>query len=403
MIRPKEYGIRDILNISLVLLLAIFSVVGYMPQNTFNLEPITMMIFFSLLTINIKNIFINFKLYHKIFIIIMILLMYYMVVYLLGLNEHTIYLDIYEFILSFAMLITMMSIDINTQSKNIILLSFAYLVIAASFITIYYVNGSIWISSENYIGGTSLYKITKNAFSPLLAYSILILIYKYIYEIRNIRYLFAALLGFIPLLSMQARSNIGVVLIVLLVMLIFRSKELKKNIIRAIILISVLFCISTIAIGHFTQYTVSFLKLNSQYIGNSNYLDVLFSGRLSNIQYAFNLFCANPLFGTFFDDKYVALSAFGSVHSVWLRALLYGGILYFIVFLSLVIEIVSLIKELYNKQPIVYFLLLGGLVISFLEPIAPFGPGTTYLMYWMIMGFYLGEVIPSNVKAPVEA
>lgn len=115
-----------------------------------------------------------------------------------------------------------------------------------------------------------------------------------------------------------------------------------------------------------------------------DYLNELSSFRFNDYLIGLNYFVENPLLGNMFKINYLNLYEV-DVHNLWMRTLFNGGLVYFIIFLLFAICIFKTIQKGTHNLYLKNSLLIYGLVISFLEMFAPFGTGTTYFFYWILI------------------
>nr|WP_204502147.1 O-antigen ligase family protein [Aquibacillus albus] len=234
----------------------------------------------------------------------------------------------------------------------------------------------------------------KNSFSPLLLVSLIYIIYRLFYYRFNIYSLIFLFIGAISLIVIQSRTAILSFLVSGLLLLLIKMNRIWNSLIGIIINLS-MFCLIIV----FTAYSEWFNNLISllfrfdyiQYANYSNFTDNLTSGRLISIKVAYENFMKNPLFGTSFRVEHIIndpISKAG-VHNMWLRTLFYGGIFYFIILILFIFLLLKNYTVNLKYNHLIYALLVGALIMSLGEPFAPFGPGTSYFLLWLVMGLLL--------------
>lgn len=82
------------------------------------------------------------------------------------------------------------------------------------------------------------------------------------------------------------------------------------------------------------------------------------------------------------ERKEIIISCLGGTRND--KGLFYGGIIYFILLITLCIEIINKVKK-NNRSKVVKYIFFTMFFNSLLESFAPFGPGTSYLLYWFIL------------------
>lgn len=387
-----------ILNFILTLLLCWFSIIKYIPTINADVSKGLYFTFFLLISLNLKNIIISFNTYHKILVLLLLLSVYYMMVYILKPDIDIDFIVIYEVSLAMIMLITFNTIAIDIRDKQNLLkiISFSAVACALYIVYIHFQGYTLTINGE-----TAKYFESKNNFSPILTFSLFFLFYKYLYEKANVLYLLLGAVGLYGLHILQSRANIVVAWIVLALMIMQKGPKQHK-IVAGLLTGSVLFLIAYL-MDYSNNYLLQFFRVDNVAQGG-NYFDHLLTGRLTIIDYAYQNFIANPWFGTFFDSQSISNSPLSrsGVHNFWLKGLFYGGIIFFAIIITLANFIYKLIKENYRSN-LVVFASIGGLLLSLVEPGAPFGPGTTFLLMWMIIGFNLRkpEGYENSYKQPL--
>ena len=201
------------------------------------------------------------------------------------------------------------------------------------------------------------------------------------------------IIGFICLSMMKARTSL---LAIIIVTVLFLFKYTKLNSLKKIIYAIGFIIASTPFWGTIKNiiirgFNIDFITASiSGYLNINSLLDLILSGRMEHYRYALILFSNNPLLGARFDIYSVTgmLNSTVGIHSSLMRSLGYGGIVYFLLILILMGSyIFYLFKDSIDKNILKYTLIIGMVGMLF-EPFAPFGPGTTYLLFWLILGFY---------------
>ncbi|MGG4491326.1 O-antigen ligase family protein [Metabacillus idriensis] len=236
----------------------------------------------------------------------------------------------------------------------------------------------------------------KNAFAPILLISTIWIIGTFTTRSKFFTIIFL-ILSLFSLAILQSRLNLITLIIVVVLLLVYLSTKnmTQKNLVWVI---SSFFLISILLYLFFTSEIFSEVVLRQNYLmyvqGNS-LLDKITSGRITSFNNNLKYFQESPLFGTFFNQYYINNDPNSSVgiHSIWVRFLSYGGILLFIPFFIIVFILVKKVKKESKINIVTSSLLIVGLVNSFGEPFAPFGPLSSYFLFWAMLGFALKEKI----------
>ncbi|MFC3342918.1 O-antigen ligase family protein [Paenibacillus abyssi] len=301
--------------------------------------------------------------------------------------------DIRSYIIGILLFFIINSMNLAKNKKISLLLVFCIINITTSFIIILQsYNGNYAVAIEN-IG--VYFFVRKNQFSPLLLMSAIYLLYRYIYISKNSIYLILFLMCTINLVIIQSRTNlIALFLAALLLIFVLIKSKLKTSygisqLFFFVALLIVLFAYNSEKVN---QIVGDAFRLDYiQYSGKDSFIDNLTSGRISSLQSSLNIFIENPIFGGFYQSQVISEDPSSPVglHNIWLRLLIYGGLTYFILFLILLITLYKYYYRSIKSNVLLLSVTIAGFVMSFAEPYAPFGPGTSYFMYWLILGFYI--------------
>ena len=118
---------------------------------------------------------------------------------------------------------------------------------------------------------------------------------------------------------------------------------------------------------------------------NSSSLDSLSSGRISQIKFAWYYFSNNPFWG---------VGKFKTTDCFYISALVNFGIF---AYPLIVMAVYPFIWSIYNyklyKENTIYicfiFISVSMTIISFVEELAPFGPGVRCYILWLCWGVFL--------------
>ncbi len=126
--------------------------------------------------------------------------------------------------------------------------------------------------------------------------------------------------------------------------------------------------------------------------------DALTSGRITHAMLSIDYFIRHPLMGFYGSgDSYATMPP--NAHIFLLYRLTKWGILGSIPFIALYISIFKIFICCIKDR---YILLIGGLMIAFIESFAeyapPFGPGSCFVIVFAFIGVYLRKAVLSNKR-----
>jgi hypothetical protein len=328
------------------------------PNISFLNLPCMFFILVLLLYLNINNVQKNIAVFNKSLIVVYLLVFYFFNKAFFG--EFRI-MEIYPFLLSLTFLLIFFRNENISLKKTFYISTIVILILClilffqtnASFIS-YFQQETYLIRYKNFIG-------------PFLSSCILFFLFK-----KNKRGNDYLLL--VPLLLVQAmllsRTNLAFVLSVILLYLFFNiTKDVNskiKNIFSSIFLILLLLVIIIYFPNIIEGFAAADTEINDL---SSNRWDIL----LHDIQYFIN----NPFFGIGFIDL--------EVHSILFYSLIAGGIVFFIIVISYIIVTYGKLIRLANDRPKIKSILISTFVLMLLEVQAPFGPGSSYILLWLLV------------------
>ncbi|MDM0975848.1 O-antigen ligase family protein [Clostridium perfringens] len=373
-------------NYYLLIIIGLFSVLNYVPFNPINVSILIYFSFIILILNNISNILKQIKDKIYILFVIILILIYYYFIYLFNNNIYT--GDLYAIILSFFIFMVFSSIKYKISDRNRLINIISIISITFTMFSVLYYYKT-FLSTENYIEGQYYFK-GKNGLGPMLSFAGFWFLYNINKTSKKVFNFILFLISLILLAYIKARTSF---LALLIVSIIFIIKKIKLNRIKTISLLIILLIILLVFckyINYFLLYAFNIDFINKSlngYIDNSEYLDIISSGRVDHYKYGFYLLNINPMFGACFD-KYKVSNAIGNsvgIHSFFIRSLGYGGIFYLSIVLLLILFYIIYFKRYCEDKKITVYLMLIGLIGMLFEPIAPFGPGTSYLLFWIIL------------------
>lgn len=247
----------------------------------------------------------------------------------------------------------------------------------------------------NNIGGLQItddYKIvSKNALGAMIAsYIVGVLPLLFQTSIRKYeRVVFSCLLFvfFLSLLTIRARASTMTVVFSMLIFVYVLYRNGRKEQPKLARKMKRLFLI---ALGGILL-SVSTLEVVQQYIYDSLFQNVesdVTTGRMERNAVAIS-FIENNLF----MGRLVNQENFAWIHNYALRVLaeygLWGGLVYIYIYLYVIVEVLRSVmsRGLFNLQSIGGFVMLPPIMLSFVEPLFPYGPGTSVFFAYFVLGY----------------
>lgn len=367
---------KDI-NFILVTMLSISTIIPYVPSIS-KFSILQYLFFLLILIINIKDIInISVKRYNKNLILLLALSIYYGIIIIM--DNNTNYADLKTIALSFGIYIGLSSIKIDRNKKSQVIYLTSIIYIISAFYTIYTVKGNLAISTVN----EAYFYGSKNGLGPMLSISGIYLLYRYLFLKGKKVDILMYILNIWALCILQTRTAIVGIILSTLIMLVY--KFINKNNIKLTIKYIVIFIVLIILIlfiGEEMLYLISRILR----IEKGATITSISSGRDLAITYGIGFFKDNPLLGALYNKDIT--HAYESIHNLWLRSLIYGGIIYFILIITYIYYLFKVIYINYCNQRILLYALLAQIIVSSLfEPTAPFGPGSCYFLFWLIIAF----------------
>lgn len=245
-------------------------------------------------------------------------------------------------------------------------------------------------------------EVMKNQTGPMYVQLGLLNLYFLINSKKGKKYKILYLIVFICCLIfpviLRARTCL-LTLVLLSLYIIFRKYKMKSCIIIPFIIIALL-----ILEG---DYIID--VLSRSFLGSSDITDVetLTSGRASRADKAFDFISKYPLVGGLNDIYYIFSPAYRIPHQFILWKLVKYGFLgalpFLTVYISLIFYSIRLLKHNSLIDDLSFLCLSSAIMISFAEYSAPFGPATSFIICYIVMGYslkYNNIVTRKYLKSP---
>lgn len=237
----------------------------------------------------------------------------------------------------------------------------------------------------------------KNSKGPMIDFSILFTIFL-ILNLKNkiLKFFLSSsiIFEFIVLNLMRSRADL---LALYIVLIIFVLKSIRKRLLLALIIIITSILLFIIFLPNLVNSISSTLIEVFIKNYNVNNLNSLSAGRLYYYNQALKIFETNPIMGTLGLQNYYVDNAFLTLIANYglIGMILYVpfiGFLFYKIFANL---LKASIKELRFYISLAW---LVTLIISLFEGLPPFGPGTTYLIVWILLPLITSKVEKKKVN-----
>ncbi|POZ92386.1 hypothetical protein, partial [Petrotoga halophila] len=276
--------------------------------------------------------------------------------------------------------------NLNVKVYNILIIIYATLILLFTINIFNTYFTEIFISSQYLVPG-------KNSKGPMIVFSILFgifLILNLKSRILKIFFSFSIVFEFLVLNLIRNRSSL-VALYLVIFILILKSLKLKR-ISSILILTIVILSILLFAIFASDLVTSIIAWLIEVFVKNFNIHDLsnLSSGRLDFYARALSTFEKNPIIGTLGVQNYYVDNAFLLVLANYglIGAIFYIPFILFVLYTIIINLRRNSIKDLRFYVSLVW---LTALSISLFEGLAPFGPGTTYIIAWILLPLIISK------------
>ena len=237
----------------------------------------------------------------------------------------------------------------------------------------------------------------KNSKGPMIDFSILFTIFL-ILNLKNkiLKFFLSSsiIFEFIVLNLMRSRADL---LALYIVLIIFVLKSIRKRLLLDLIIIITSILLFIIFLPNLVNSISSTLIEVFIKNYNVNNLNSLSAGRLYYYNKALKIFETNPIMGTLGLQNYYVDNAFLTLIANYglIGMILYVpfiGFLFYKIFANL---LKASIKELRFYISLAW---LVTLIISLFEELPPFGPGTTYLIVWILLPLITSKVEKKKVN-----
>lgn len=229
----------------------------------------------------------------------------------------------------------------------------------------------------------------KNALGPMIACATLVGFYYVLKPGTLIIKVFMTALvvvGLVEILTIRARLATLACFAVMAYMLILYIRRQNSK----IAVLSILFIVASVCIACLLNETISEYVINSF---TQNREDDIFSSRGDTYEQAIHVLGESPIWGNLFINRDIEwvhnylllkLSSFGIIGSIpWICLYLYLSYTTFILLRKV---------DFTNIQHFGLILILVPFIVSLGEPMAPYGPGTTVFLPFLLYGITLSKI-----------
>ncbi|MEE0863980.1 MAG: hypothetical protein U0L61_02470 [Alistipes sp.] len=275
---------------------------------------------------------------------------------------------------------------LKLNNNDIVITSLSY-IIAVLFI------GYLQISQNigNFIIEDTYINTAKNAFGPMIAIagtlSILIMLSSNSNRLIRILAAITSVISLLEVATIRARLATIILIIIYTYIIIKWIKSVNyNNKVFYVIIFSFIFALLFYGLS---EYIWDSLTQNKE--------DDITSGRINTYYDAIDIFTSSPLLGNLSLNREV-----GWVHNYLLLKLSEYGLIFSLPLLVLFFYIVHIIisglkkRNIFIPQNYGYIILIISFLVSLGEPTYPFGPGTTNLIPFMLLGISMNSKL--NIK-----
>ena len=313
--------------------------------------------------------------------------------------------DVKSYILGMLMFLVFLSTSIESYHKTKLMISISIVnIVTAYIIILYFYQGNILLALQDV--GVYFYA-RKNAFSPLSMISSIYLFYSFLFSNEKRKWLNFVffLLSLLSIVIIQSRTNILALLVTCLILVLYKNKRgyTKKNVAGIIFGSTAIVLLISMNITKISETLSLVFRLDYlKYSNGNSFLDKLTSGRFSSIEYGSNSFYSNPFIGALYSNRVITQdpNTIVGMHIIWLRLLFYGGLVTFLIFCIMLLFFYLYFKNEIKNSILIKVLIVAGLIVSSGEPFAPFGPGTTYFNFWLLLSLSIQSMKQLSKGSP---
>jgi len=306
------------------------------------------------------------------------------------LGSKVLFTEILEFLIPLGLLVFSFSVPMSEKLLEFFLVIYS-LSISVLGVLLFLLYGPGFAIVEQFFYGS------KNQVGPLLSIAIVIVLHKLVFRKQNSgsRKIFAILLSVILMSAIVAlfilRNRSGILGISIITTLMILVAFLQKRSLLRVIWV-VLICFLTIVLFIAGSLDPFFELMNNVFfLGTvSTDLDSVSSGRWNVYVRSLTFVSRNPLFGELFSEDGIPETAHNYVLNKWVKYGLIGSMPQVFMYLYLCVFLAKeFLRKVQNRSKLALWLLLLGLLISLFEFSYPYGPGTSQIMVWFLIGQYL--------------
>ncbi len=309
-------------------------------------------------------------------------------------------LELFELVIPYVILISAYSFNFNKEI-NLLTDIYAFFAVMMGIMLIYHYGGS-FVIAEQYLQG-----VAKNQTGPILGIASIILFEKIItmtrshsyYFLKSIWYSLLFIGGIACLLILRNRAGLVALFIVQFFIVINRLR--KKPTLRSlfVITISALLILLLILSGYLNPI---FNIVNMAFTLNFDLHDLnsLSADRINTYKLAVEYIRMYPAFGELTAGESLYGIAHNYILNKWVKYGLIGSLPFVLFYIYLVLVIMkNAFFEGVNLEgkKTAHWLLIYGFIISVFEYTFPFGPGTSQVMTWFMLGNYLSNRNKENL------
>lgn len=384
--------------ISVLIILVVLQQMPIIRDNYYGQIRIMLYLTFGLLSfISIFNSpnFLEYNIFKNFFLAVLYAVSFFLISKFLSFNINV--EIIFELLIPFGILLCSLNIRFNKKElKNILGIYIVLSTILGVSLLFYYGEG-FTITSSYFLTG-------KNAIGPLLGTSTIILSHSLLFaknDIEDIKIfsknnfikLFLLMLLVLSIIILRNRAGLVGLIVVISLMIIKKAKF--KITIRSIIVFQLILIIILILV-----LTGSFSKLVSpvwtSFTMNYDIYDInsISAGRTNTYLDSLNYSIKYPIIGELGKLNEFYGTAHNYILNKWVKYGIIGSfpfIMFYLLLWKLAIKMTIKNKKGSKKNTIGFWILLFSLIVSIFEYTYPFGPGSSQIIVWFLLGQYLNK------------
>lgn len=336
---------------------------------------------------NFKKLKTNFVI--KLFLINAILVLAFVIISFLNLGNNITF-EFVELVVPLGILITSMRIQLSIKEIKMLMGLYVLLALLLGIMSVYYYGEGFRLLSTYFLLG-------KNQIGPILGIAAVIAFHHFAFESnfnsnKDKILAFLSIASFIILFSLIVLilNRTGMFALIIVAPLMLLKKEYKVLKYKLVIVYSLFFAMLPV-IFYFAYISQLHIAILTALGRGSGFVDLnqFTAGRISEYLDAFNFLLENPFFGGLAELN----KMYGVPHNYILNKWFQFGfifslplILMYCYFWKISLSKTILSKKSFGLDRVVYWILLFSMIVSLAEYSYPYGPGSSQIMLWFLLG-----------------